>query len=99
MANNLGPSPTNTIHEKLADERRWQFGQTHQGKIDKLVSRQIFYIELTTNIHKIIDNPEMVNSIFEMVLNSKENQMLWRWICAKWKLIKTKYTLEVETNF
>ena len=66
MANNLGPSPTNTIHEKLADERRWQFGQTHQGKIDKLVSRQIFYIELTTNIHKIIDNPEMVNSIFEI---------------------------------
>ena len=66
MANNLGPSPTHTIHEKLANERRWQFGQTHQGKIDKLVSRQIFYIELTTNIHKIIDNPEMVNSIFEI---------------------------------
>ena len=65
MANNLGPSPTHTIHEKLADERRWQFGQTHQGKIDKLVSRQIFYIELTTNIHKIIDDPEMVNSILE----------------------------------
>ena len=62
----MGPSPTKTIHEKLADERRWQFGQTHQGKIDKLVSRQIFYIELTTNIHKIIDNPEMVNSIFEI---------------------------------
>ena len=62
----MGPSPTKTIHEKLADERRWQFGQTHQGKIDKLVSRQIFYIELTTNIHEIIDNPEMVNSIFEI---------------------------------